>query len=145
MTTIITKKELKDVAKEILEKVSLLAVDRGGVVALSGDLGAGKTTLSQNIAEVLGVKEKIISPTFVIMKKYSCENSKWKNLIHIDAYRLKDSSELEKLGWQEILNNKENLILVEWPEQVPECIPKENICQVNISHVSEEERGIEIK
>jgi tRNA threonylcarbamoyladenosine biosynthesis protein TsaE len=147
MTTLFIKNELPDVAKKILEKVSFLASSRAEVVTLSGDLGAGKTTLSKEIAAQLGVKENVISPTFVIMKNYAIKNQnyKWKNLVHIDAYRLADSNELKKLGWDKILSDKNNLILIEWSELVPECIPKDNVCRVNLSHVSEGERGVEIK
>lgn len=147
MTTLITKNELPDIAKKILEKVSFLASSRADVVTLSGDLGAGKTTLSQSIARELGVVENVISPTFVIMKSYEINNKnyKWKNLIHIDAYRLADSSELKKLGWDKILSDQNNLILIEWSELVPECIPDGGVCRVNLKHISEEERELEVK
>ena len=144
MTIIFTKNELGDIAKKILEKVSFLASSGATLVTLSGDLGAGKTTLTQHIAGELGIKEKVISPTFVIMKKYEINNKnyKWKNLIHIDAYRLTKSEELLNLGWEEILNNKDNLIIIEWSELVPECIPSEGVCRIKLDHVSGEKRNI---
>ncbi|MCX6755723.1 MAG: tRNA (adenosine(37)-N6)-threonylcarbamoyltransferase complex ATPase subunit type 1 TsaE, partial [Candidatus Nomurabacteria bacterium] len=77
MTITFTKNELGDIAKKILEKVSFLALSRGTLVTLSGDLGAGKTTLAQHIAGELGITEKVISPTFVIMKSYKINNSKY--------------------------------------------------------------------
>ncbi|MFA7192259.1 MAG: tRNA (adenosine(37)-N6)-threonylcarbamoyltransferase complex ATPase subunit type 1 TsaE [Candidatus Paceibacterota bacterium] len=146
MTTIFTKNELGDIAKKILEKVSFLASSRADVVTLSGDLGAGKTTLSQSAAKELGVVENVISPTFVIMKSYEIKNKnyKWKNLVHIDAYRLAKSEELLKLGWEKILSDKNNLILIEWSELVPECIPDGGVCRVNLKHVDEERRELEI-
>jgi tRNA threonylcarbamoyladenosine biosynthesis protein TsaE len=147
MTTIITKKELPDVAKKILEKVSFLASHSATVVTLSGDLGAGKTTLTQEVSRQLGIKENVISPTFVIMKNYEIKNSdyKWKNLIHIDAYRLTESAELLKLGWEKILADKNNLILIEWSELVPECIPDGGVCRVNLKHIDEQKRELEIE
>lgn len=144
MTITFTKNELGDIAKKILEKVSFLALSRATLVTLSGDLGAGKTTMTQHIAGELGITEKVISPTFVIMKSYKINNSKyaWKNLVHIDAYRLTKSDELMKLGWQEILNNKDNLIIIEWSELVPECIPSDGVYRIKLDHVSEEKRNI---
>jgi len=92
------------------------------LILLSGDLGAGKTTLTQFIGKKLKIKEKINSPTFVLSKKYSIKNKDFpfKNLIHIDAYRLKNSHDLELIDFFENLKNKENLIILEWPEQVEE-------------------------
>ena len=94
------------------------------MVALSGDLGAGKTTFAQGVAQALGVQETVTSPTFVIEKIYKLENAKWQRLIHIDAYRLKGAHELEVLGWKELVADTGNLILIEWPERVAEAIPE---------------------
>src|SRR5574343_1044494 len=109
------KNEINETAKDVLEKAVKTKSDSATVVTLSGDLGAGKTTLTQAIGEELGIKENLISPTFVIMKKYELPETKykWKNLIHIDAYRLNSGKELLHLGWQEIFEDKDNLIIVE--------------------------------
>ena len=88
------------------------------VVGLYGDLGAGKTFFTQVIAKNLGLKEDVVSPTFVIEKKYILTNQKFANLIHIDAYRIEDSDELLSLRWREIISDPRNLILIEWPERV---------------------------
>lgn len=102
---------------------------RGGatIVALSGDLGAGKTTFVQVCARELGVGETVSSPTFVIEKIYGLSNQKFARLIHIDAYRLKEARELEVLDWEEITQDPQNLIYIEWPERVPEAIPESAI------------------
>lgn len=94
------------------------------VVTLSGELGAGKTTFVQEIAKSLGVTESITSPTFVIEKVYEVEGSAFRRLVHIDAYRLKSEHELEVLGWKEIISEKRNLVLIEWPERVPGLMPE---------------------
>ena len=112
--TVFTKEKIDTVAREILGLVSF-GQDRAAIVALSGDLGAGKTTLAQAIARELGVKESVISPTFVIMKSYPIVRGPYKQLIHIDAYRLNSETELEKLGWAELAGDPKNLILIEWP------------------------------
>ena len=95
------------------------------LVALSGALGAGKTTFVQGVAAALGIGETVTSPTFVIEKVYELDGQKWERLIHIDAYRLKNAHELEVLGWREIIADPANLILLEWPERVPELIPRD--------------------
>ncbi len=146
--------EIQSVAEEVLEAVKPRRFTGAAVVALSGDLGAGKTTFTQAIARELGVKEHLVSPTFVIMKFYnlpptspqpspSQERGQFTKLIHIDAYRLSSKTELEKLGWQEIMSDPKNLILIEWPEQVPGLIPSDAI-KVNLSHKEESIREIEI-
>jgi tRNA threonylcarbamoyladenosine biosynthesis protein TsaE len=99
--------------------------DQATVVALSGDLGAGKTTFVQAAAAALGVAEPVRSPTFIIMQIFEIPAGRFKRLIHIDAYRLKSLHELEVLGWNEIVADPENLIFIEWPEQVEGALPRD--------------------
>ena len=94
------------------------------IVALSGDLGAGKTTFVQGIARALGVTETVTSPTFVLEKIYPLVDQSFARLIHIDAYRLNSADELHALGWDDIIADRENLVLVEWPEKVADAIPE---------------------
>lgn len=93
------------------------------IVALEGDLGAGKTTFARAVARHFGVEENVTSPTFVIEKMYKTENGPFARLIHIDAYRLKTAHELDVLGWQEIIAETSNLVLIEWPERVLGAVP----------------------
>lgn len=99
--------------------------DGATVVALSGDLGAGKTTFVQAAASALGVREAVQSPTFVIMQVYdiAASGSGFARLVHIDAYRLASAHEIEVLGWRELVADPENLIFLEWPEHVAEAVP----------------------
>ncbi len=108
---------------EDLHQVRLMAT----VVALSGELGAGKTTFAQGIALALGVTESVTSPTFVIEKIYQLDGQVFSRLIHIDAYRLNDPHELEVLGWKEIAADPANLIIIEWPEKAASLITKDAI------------------
>ncbi len=101
--------------------------DGATVVALSGDLGAGKTTFTQRLAQEFGVEDQVNSPTFVIEKIYACSQGPFVRLVHIDAYRLKGAHELEVLGWKELVGDKGNLILIEWPENVTDAIPTDAI------------------
>ncbi len=113
--------ETEEVAQTFVE--SLTSGDKACVVALQGDLGAGKTAFSQAVGRALKVAENMHSPTFVIMKVYGIDYKGFKNLIHIDAYRLEKESELLHLGWEELIREPENLVLIEWPENVPGLIP----------------------
>lgn len=113
--------ETHKIAKEFLETIH--PIGRSYVVALEGDLGAGKTAFAQEVGKILGVAENLHSPTFVIEKIYKIDWKGFKNLIHIDAYRLEKESELLHIGWEEITKEKENLILLEWPENVAGIIP----------------------
>jgi tRNA threonylcarbamoyl adenosine modification protein YjeE len=97
------------------------------VVTLSGELGAGKTTFAQEVARALGVEEAVTSPTFVLEKVYALERQKFSRLVHIDAFRLKSSHELKVLGWDELLRDPQNLIVLEWPEHVADVVPKDAI------------------
>lgn len=101
---------------------------KGGalVLGLSGNLGSGKTTFTQFLALSFGIKERISSPTFVIEKIYRLpKGSAFENLIHIDSYRLESGRELLTLGWDNIVENEKNLIVVEWPEKVIDILPAE--------------------
>ncbi len=134
----ITKKDLPKIAKDIIAKIK--KGDKAIVITLEGDLGAGKTTLTQEIARNLGIKENLISPTFVIMKNYEIKGTH-SQLVHIDAYRLNSHQEILTLGWNEIISNPNNIVIVEWPEMIKEVIP-EDVLDIYLEHVSEEERKI---
>lgn len=101
----------------------LVPSDSATFVALSGDLGAGKTTFVQGIAAALGVTEHVTSPTFVIMKIYDLTGQKFDRLVHMDAYRLKGERHLRALGWDALARDPKNLIVVEWPEKIEGGIP----------------------
>lgn len=95
------------------------------IIALQGDLGAGKTVFSKGVAHTLGVVEEVTSPTFVIQKTYTLPEGKpWKRLVHIDAYRLESEAELSTIGWHDLATDPGNLILIEWPEQVGAGVPE---------------------
>lgn len=146
MKTRFKKNKINEIAKIILDKSLKIKTNEAVVLALSGELGAGKTTLTQEFAKHLGIKESIVSPTFVIMKIYNINNNSdyhlnFKKLIHIDAYRLDSSNELLKIGWREIIKSKDNLIIIEWPERVSDIIPS-GIVNVKLNHIDEETREI---
>jgi tRNA threonylcarbamoyladenosine biosynthesis protein TsaE len=100
------------------------------IIALAGDLGAGKTTFVQGFLRGLGIKKKITSPTFVLIKKFVISVNPRINLFkpaavyHIDCYRIKKLAELLQLGIKEIFNNPKNIVLIEWPEKIKRILPK---------------------
>lgn len=95
------------------------------VVALVGDLGAGKTTFTQGFLRALGVKRRIISPTFLIIRPYALRSTFYDHAFHIDCYRLNNSRELFSLGFKEILKNPEHIVLIEWPELIKKYLPRD--------------------
>ncbi len=115
--------ETQKIADDFIKNISPKS-DSAFVVGLSGNLGAGKTAFTKCIAKSLGVEETVTSPTFVIEKIYELENQKFSHLIHIDAYRLESGEELLNLGWQRIVSDPNNLILIEWPEKVSSVMPE---------------------
>ena len=121
------------VAKKFIDELRSLpakeaaAVQGATLVLLHGDLGAGKTTFVQGIIRALGVKETVTSPTFVLMKKYALrDGERWRTLIHIDAYRLEGTHELEGLRFEEVQSDPESIIFFEWPERIWKTFPKDS-------------------
>ena len=136
-------RDTEEIAKDFVEKLSIGFYEKACVVGLYGNLGSGKTTFTKAVAKILGAKENITSPTFVIEKIYSIQHPFFTKLVHIDAYRLESAEELAKLSWNDVLINPKNLILLEWPENVLDILPG-NHMKINFKFVSENEREIEI-
>lgn len=113
----------------------------GEVVALCGDLGAGKTTFIQGLASGLKIKEKIKSPTFVIFNRYKVEGKKVKWLYHFDLYRISDPMELLDLGFDEITKQKNAVTVIEWAEKIPELLPKHYI-KISFQYLSKNSRKL---
>src|SRR6185503_12528145 len=112
--------ETQDIAKEWLGVITTMyqPSDEAILVGLRGHLGSGKTAFAKSVAKILGVKDEVTSPTFVLMKIYETGDENWKRLVHIDAYRLEKREELEALDFESVISDKNNLVLIEWPENV---------------------------
>lgn len=120
ITTNIT--DFEEASRNILRSIlEISPKNKATLITLSGDLGAGKTTMAQFFGKELGIKTEITSPTFVIQKRYELDETKqYINVFHMDLYRLQNFSEIEKLGWREIRNNQDNIIFIEWAENIKE-------------------------
>lgn len=111
----------------------------GDLLCLQGDLGAGKTTLTQGLAEGWGSADSVSSPTFVMVNLYRAADGA--PLYHMDAYRIESLPEAAQLGLDDML--AEGALILEWPERIEALLPKERIW-MTLTHVSETERQIEI-
>lgn len=119
---------LESLTAEAAEFVLRLSPNTSGatLVTLSGELGAGKTSFTQALARSLGVTEHVTSPTFVLEKIYElpAESGRgFARLVHIDAYRLEGENSLMPLGFDGIMQDASNLVVLEWPERVSDALP----------------------
>ena len=131
-----TEAETPVIAKKVLAMLETIETDGATVLALSGDLGAGKTTLTKEIAILLGIEETLVSPTFVIGKFYRAKKH-FDRLAHIDAYRIESLDELVPLGWNMIMSTSRTLVIIEWPERIIDAIPDDALW-LKIDHEREE-------
>lgn len=151
-------KETQEIGKKFAEKL------RGGdIVALYGELGSGKTTFVQGLAKGLGVRRRIISPTFIIVRQYKAElpssssevppsgtesrsNSRQARTVHfyhVDLYRIEREEDTQGLGLEEILKDQDSIVAIEWAEKMGDLLPKRR-WNVRFEHISEEERRLAV-
>lgn len=126
-----TTKNIKLDSLEITEKFgeklgSLLQA--GDVICLNGELGAGKTTLTKNIAKGMGIEDYVTSPTFSIINEYYGKL----NLYHFDTYRLEDVEEVSYLGFDEYFYG-DGVCVIEWADRIAAFLPEEYL-EINISN-----------
>ena len=136
--------ETQTLAREFATRVLALPVKSHAlVIGLEGELGAGKTTFIQALAESLGIKESITSPTFVILKTYEIPEGPYQFFTHIDTYRLRNAKELTALGFEAITKDAKTIVFLEWPDRVSELLPKDRIT-IHIDHLDANQRIITI-
>jgi tRNA threonylcarbamoyladenosine biosynthesis protein TsaE len=99
------------------------------VIAVSGELGAGKTTLAQAICRGAGVRDFVTSPTFALVQRYKGARAP---VYHIDLYRVESARQLTNLGWDDVLRD-DALVLIEWPERAEGHIPDDAL-HIEIEH-----------
>lgn len=122
----------------------------GNIIALYGELGAGKTIFVQGLAKGLGFRGKVFSPTFIFMRPYKIsdqtsdirdQGSKIKILYHIDLYRLEGIMDLKNIGVEEFISEKDAVSAIEWAEKIEHLLPK-NVIKIKIERLSEQTRKI---
>ena len=117
-----TKNIAKALAKTLLETQP---ANGAQVLALAGELGSGKTTFTQGFAQGLGVKERVLSPTFILMRCYKLHTVHYKLFYHIDCYRLDNpAKELLHLGLKKIIADSHAIVVVEWADRITKILPK---------------------
>lgn len=127
----------------VVAAVLAASAANGLTIALTGDLGAGKTTFTQVFAKYLGVIEPVTSPTFTIMKQYPLEHERFDRLVHIDAYRFESEEEASPLRLEEVFAAPRTVTCVEWPERISSYLPAETI-HVQIALAEGETRKVEV-
>jgi len=138
-----TKNFAKKIAKILVSKKKNFPK----ILALKGNLGAGKTTFLKGLAKALGIRERIISPTFILMRKHSFfdKKSKSKNYFyHFDCYRIQKPKEILDLGFKEIISNSKNIVAIEWAEKIKKILPKK-VFWIEFKILGEKKREILVK
>ena len=131
-------KETRELAKRVAKSLK-----GGEVLALYGNLGAGKTTFVQGLVEALGIKAKVLSPTFVLIRHYLNSGGKIKKVNHVDLYRIVQSDDAQGLGILDFCFDRDSITVIEWPEVMKKELPEGTI-NIFFETVSENERKINV-
>lgn len=137
-----SQKETKSLAQEIAKSLG-----GGEVLALVGDLGAGKTTFMQGLAEYFNIADAVSSPTYTLIQEYDLsdhENIKIKKLVHIDCYRLDTADQLLEIGISDYFERPDVVVIIEWADRAKDIIPA-NATWIIFDHKEENQRTITIK
>jgi len=129
-------RETQDFARDFAKNLK-----GGDVLCLYGNLGSGKTSFVQGLAKGLGITRRIISPTFIIARRYEMGDL---NLYHIDLYRTQTLQDLRSIGMDEILEDDKNIVAIEWAEKLLDLIPKKRV-DLKFEYIDENKRKITIK
>jgi tRNA threonylcarbamoyladenosine biosynthesis protein TsaE len=128
--------ETQEIANKLSKKIK-----KGGMICLFGNLGTGKTIFTKGLAQGLGIEKLAIkSPTYTYIRHHKIHGQ---NIYHIDLYRLEQIDELLALELEEIMQNKNNIIIVEWADRMENILPKKRI-DVEILYIDENSREIKI-
>ncbi len=131
-----------DTATEQFAEHLAKVLPRGTVIALHGNLGAGKTVFARGFARGLGLDEQVSSPTYTIIQEYKLPDKGY--LYHMDLYRIADSASALGFGIDEFLNDKDSYALIEWPERIEDILPPETL-NLSITRTGEETRVLKFE
>lgn len=141
-----SSKQTQDLAEQLAKKIKA-----GAVIALVGDLGAGKTTFTRFIVKALGSDSRVQSPTFVVARKYivhtgtaSVQANNIHKIYHLDLYRLKFESEVRDLDLAQFFEDETAITIIEWPEIVKESLP-ENSIKISFEYIDDSKRKIYVE
>jgi len=115
----------------------------GTIVALSGDLGGGKTTFVQGLAQGLGLKNRILSPTFVTSRVFTLPKQGFSRLYHLDLYRLA-SKQIDRQALIEMIADQKGVIAIEWADKILDQLPKSRTWQIHFTYLDKNQRRIEL-
>ncbi len=130
-------KETQKFANKFAKKIK-----NGGVVCLFCNLGTRKTGFSQAVAKIIGGKDRVVSPTYILVRRYEIPKNRF--FWHIDLYRMNTLEEIKVLGIEEIADDPENVVLIEWPEKILELLPQKR-WEIHFNSTGKNSRAIEIK
>ena len=131
-----SSEESKELARQLCKELR-----SPRIIALYGNLGSGKTTFIQGLAEGLGIKKRVLSPTFVFIREYNLSSKR--KFYHVDLYRLDSERDAEAIGLPDIFADKSATAAIEWPEKIEKLLPPGTI-KITFSTISENKRKIEI-
>ena len=134
-------KQTQNLAAVIL---AMAAANQVNVVGVKGEMGAGKTTLIQGMGRELGINRNLPSPTFILVRSYELNPVPWKNLYHVDLYRLKTVDEIRSIDLAELWQDQKNLVIIEWADRAEARLPRKRV-EVTIKIKSETSRKLELK
>jgi tRNA threonylcarbamoyladenosine biosynthesis protein TsaE len=138
---IYTLLQLPQIAQDLIQKFK-----DAKIITLTGDLGAGKTTLVKELLRQWGVQDEILSPTFTYVNCY--KNDQGQKILHFDLYRITNLDQFLELGFDEYLSDPGVVCLIEWPQVIERLLnelPKKQVCGIEIVHLSDEQRQLIIK
>lgn len=136
---IYSEEELDKVSKRIAEKIQPKSI-----VALYGDLGAGKTTFTRYFVKNLGSTARVQSPTFIIQRTYVTNNKDIQKIHHLDLYRLNRKEDLGDIDFEELFNDEKSVTVIEWPQIIEEMLPQKTI-KIYFDSLEGEERTLDVQ
>lgn len=119
--------DTKRIAANLAKFIILKKKNKPPVIGLVGELGSGKTTFARFFLKALGVREKVVSPTFVLMKTYGIKHKFYRRVHHFDLYRLAAPKEIIKLGLEYAVKDKEAVTVIEWAERIRRFLPEKTV------------------